>query len=315
MKLLYFFIILLNFLIFQTSVLLGKELKIVYKINDTIVTNYDIDYELTYLTTLNKNLKNLPKKEVIFSAERSIIREIIKKNQIDKIYNIDYEKAIEDPIINELINNFSLSLGYNNKSSFKKYLTENNINYNDLKKKFVIERFWNQLIFDKYNSLFTIDKDKIDSEVEKIIKNNLEIVSYNLSEIVFSAKNENDIDKIYSEIKKSIAKIGFKETASLYSISDSAKLGGDIGWVNDNQISDKIRQIIINLDLNELSTPFVTAGGIIILKLNEKKSQTVKIDKEKEIERIIQSEKNKFFNEYSLIYFKELENKAYVEKL
>ena len=90
---------------------------------------------------------------------------------------------------------------------------------------------------------------------------------------------------------------------------------GDIGWVNDNQISDKIRQIIINLDLNELSTPFVTAGGIIILKLNEKKSQTVKIDKEKEIERIIQSEKNKFFNEYSLIYFKELENKAYVEKL
>ena len=41
----------------------------------------------------------------------------------------------------------------------------------------------------------------------------------------------------------------------LYIVFDSAKLGGDIGWVNDNQISDKIRQIIINLDLNELSTP------------------------------------------------------------
>ena len=135
MKLLYLLIIIfINFLFIQSSILFGKDIKIVYKINDTIVTNYDIDYELSYLTALNKNLKNLPKKDVILSAEKSIVREIIKKNHIDKIYNIDYEKAIEDPIINELINNFSLSLGYNNKSSFKKYLTENNINYNDLRK-------------------------------------------------------------------------------------------------------------------------------------------------------------------------------------
>ena len=249
------------------------------------------------------------------SAERSIVREIIKKNQIEKIYNIDYEKAINDKTITNLVNNLRLSLGYNDELSFKKYLIENNLNYNDLKKKFVIERFWNQLIFDKYNNLFTVDKNKIDTKVENIIKNNIEIISYNLSEIVFSAKNEIEINKIYLEIKESIKNVGFKETASLYSISDSAKLGGNIGWINENQISEKIKKMIVDLDQNELSEPFVTAGGIIILKLNEKKSELVKIDKEKEIEKIIQSEKNKFFNEYSLIYFKELENKAYVEKL
>ena len=316
MKLLYLVIIIfINFLFIQSSMLFGKDIKIVYKINDTIITNYDIDYELSYLTALNKNLKNLPKKDVILSAEKSIVREIIKKNHIDKIYNINYQKAINDTTITDLVNNFRTRLGYDNESSFKNYLTENNINYNDLKKKFVIERFWNQLIFDKYNSLFTIDENKINTEVENIIKNNLEIVTYNLSEIVFSAKNEIEINKIYLEIKESINKVGFKETASLYSISDSAKLGGEIGWVNENQISEKIKQMIVDLDQNELSEPFVTAGGIIILRLNEKKSKSIKIDKEKEIERIIQSEKNKFFNEYSLIYFKELENKAYVEKL
>ena len=315
MKLLYSFIILINFLFIQSSILFSKEIKIVYKIDDTIITNYDIDYELNYLTALNKNLKNLPKKNVVLSAERSIIREVIKKNQIEKIYNIDYEKAINDTTITNLVKNLRLSLGFNDELSFKKYLTENNINYNDLKLKFVVERFWNQLIFDKYNSLFTIDKKKIDIKVENIIKNNLEIINYNLSEIVFSAKNEDEINKIYLEIKESIKNVGFKETASLYSISDSAKLGGDIGWINENQISEKIKQMIVDLDQNELSKPFVTAGGIIILKLNEKKSELVKIDKKKEIEKIIQSEKNKFFNEYSLIYFKELENKAYVEKL
>ena len=315
MKFLYSFIIFINFLIIQSSILFGKDIKIVYKINDTIVTNYDIDYELNYLTALNKNLRNLPKKDLVLSAERSIVREIIKKNQIEKIYNIDYEKAINDKTITNLVNNLRLSLGYNDELSFKKYLIENNLNYNDLKKKFVIERFWNQLIFDKYNNLFTVDKNKIDTKVENIIKNNIEIISYNLSEIVFSAKNEIEINKIYLEIKESIKNVGFKETASLYSISDSAKLGGNIGWINENQISEKIKKMIVDLDQNELSEPFVTAGGIIILKLNEKKSELVKIDKKKEIEKIIQSEKNKFFNEYSLIYFKELENKAYVEKL
>ena len=315
MKHLYLLIILINFLFIQNSNLFSKDIKIVYKINDSIVTNYDIDYELSYLTTLNKNLKNLPKKDIILSAERSILREIIKKNQIEKIYNIDYQKAIKDKTIIDLVNNFRLSLGYNDESSFEKYLSENNINYDDLKKKFVIERFWNQLIFDKYNNLFTIDENKINTKVEKIIKNNLRIINYNLSEIVFSAKNEIEINRIYAEIKESIYKVGFKETASLYSISDSAKIGGEIGWVNENQISEKIKQMIENLDQNELSKPIVTAGGIIILRLNEKKSKSVEIDKEKEIERIIQSEKNKFFNEYSLIYFKELENKAYVEKL
>ena len=108
MKFLYSFIIFINFLIIQSSILFGKDIKIVYKINDTIVTNYDIDYELNYLTALNKNLRNLPKKDLVLSAERSIVREIIKKNQIEKIYNIDYEKAINDKTITNLVNNLRL---------------------------------------------------------------------------------------------------------------------------------------------------------------------------------------------------------------
>ena len=73
--------------------------------------------------------------------------------------------------------------------------------------------------------------------------------------------------------------------------------------------------MIVDLDQMNYQNLLLQPEVIIILKLNEKKSELVKIDKEKEIEKIIQSEKNKFFNEYSLIYFKELENKAYVEKL
>ena len=141
------------------------------------------------------------------------------------------------------------------------------------------------------------------------------MIKYDLSEIVFSAKNETKIKSDTKKIIDSINKIGFKESAILFSIAESAKIGGKIGWINENQISKKIKDEIKNLEIGDFSEPIFTSGGIILLKVNDKKLEKIKIDKEKEINKIIQSEKNKFFNEYSLIYFKELENKAYVEKL
>ena len=40
-----------------------------------------------------------------------------------------------------------------------------------------------------------------------------------------------------SKIKKSIKEIGFENTANIYSLSDSSKFGGKIGWVKENQLT------------------------------------------------------------------------------
>ena len=185
----------------------------------------------------------------------------------------------------------------------------------NLKKKFVIEQMWNQLIVNKYNNSIKINEDEINEIVDQIIIKNKEIINFNLSEIVFLEKNKSDNEKKYFEIKKSIEKIGFEETAILYSISESAKLGGKIGWINENQISKKIVNEINKINIGEYSEIINTAGGNIILKLNDKKKEKKKIDREEEINKLIRFKKNKLFTEYSIIFFKELENKAYVEKL
>ena len=115
--------------------------------------------------------------------------------------------------------------------------------------------------------------------------------------------------------KKIYKKIGFDETAILYSISESAKLGGKIGWINENQISKKIVNEINKINIGEYSEIINTAGGNIILKLNDKKKEKIEINREEEITKLIKSKKNQLFTEYSIIFYKELENKAYVEKL
>ena len=61
-----------------------------------------------------------------------------------------------------------------------------------------------------------------------------------LSEILFTVNSTNEIDEKYALIKQSILDIGFNNTANIYSISDSNKIGGKIGWVNKSQLSDKI---------------------------------------------------------------------------
>jgi len=302
------------FIILSINVV-GAEIRILYKINNNVITSFDVENESNYLKTLNKNLENLSKKELIETATQSLIREKIKKDEIDRVFEIDYERAIKSNNIKNIIKDLYSNLNFASEKDFFNYLEKNNVTETNLKKKFVIEQMWNQLIVNKYNNSIKINEDEINEIVDQIIIKNKEIINFNLSEIVFLEKNKSDNEKKYFEIKKSIEKIGFEETAILYSISESAKLGGKIGWINENQISKKIVNEINKINIGEYSEIINTAGGNIILKLNDKKKEKKKIDREEEINKLIRLKKNKLFTEYSIIFFKELENKAYVEKL
>ena len=303
-------IIFLQFIIGVNS----NEVKILYKVNDSIITNYDIIDEVNYLVSLNTNLAQLNKKQISLNAKNSLIREIIKKDEISKFYEVNYEEELKSEKINIIIKNFSEKIGFKSNQEFEDYLRIKNINIDDLKKKFIIERFWNQLIFDKYRNLVKIDKNKIENNLEELIENNSKILSFNLSEIIFLEKNREAIEKKTQEILASIENIGFKDTAVLHSISESSKLGGEIGWINQNQISKKIFLEIKDLEIGEFSKPIIASSGIIFLKVNDKKKIDAQIDKKKEMERLLSFERDRILNEYSIIYYKEIENKAYVEK-
>ena len=292
----------------------SNEIRIIYKINDNIITNHDINEEINYLISLNQNLKQLNNEQLSYNAQQSLIREKIKKDEIDKFYEIDYSEAINSQKMEIIVENFRQNIGFDSNEEFMIYLENKNIKFDELKKKFVIEQLWNTLIIDKYRNLVNVDSNKINDKLEKLIENNSEILSFNLSEIIFLEKDKAAIDKKYNEIISSIQSIGFKDTAVIYSMSESAKLGGGIGWVNQNQISKKVFLAIKDLKIGEFSDPIITAGGIILLNVNAKKNVDTEINKEEEMKRLISFEQNRILNEYSMIYYKEIENKAYVEK-
>ena len=284
------------FIICATSIY-AIENKIVYKIQNEIITTIDIKNEYRYLLVLNKNLRNLSEEKIFNIAKGSITKETIKKLEL-KRNSIDLNTEIF--YLDKVIENIYLNLNLKSIEDFKDYLKANDLKFNDIKKKIKIDILWNDLIIKKYNS-------KIDINLEKIKKNigNKKLSSkvYLLSEIVFQIENKNNLNKKYNEIVESINVAGFENTASIYSIADTSRTGGNIGWINIASLDNKIRKNIQQLNVGEISAPITIPGGILILKINDIKEEFKKIDFDLELKKAINFEKNKQLNQYSNIYF------------
>ena len=203
-------------------------------------------------------------------------------------------------------------MGINTRDDFNKYLDYNNLNIEIIEEKITIETIWNQLIFSKFNNKIKIDEKNLR---KKILNSNNKIKNYLLSEIIFNTLDNNQIKLKNLEILQSISEIGFENTAKIYSISESSKQGGDLGWISENSLNKKITSILSKLKTNEITKPIVVPGGFLILKINEIKFNEKKIDLENELEILIMTESNRQLDQFSNIYFNKIKKKFQIDEL
>ena len=293
-------IILITFLIFVnfSTHFLNASIYIYATVDGEIITNHDITKESEYLTILNPNLVQLNKQQISELAKTSLVKEIVKKKELLKVMDIDQDNSF----IEEYLKNLYSKLNYNSEDDFKNELiNRNNYTLEQIKKKIKIELFWNELIYSKYNNQLKIDKEELRNKI-----NNLESEKgkeYFLSEILFNKKKDKTLESSIDQIKLSIKDIGFNNTANIYSISDSSKLGGKLGWVNENSLSELIFEKINTLNEGEFSDVVKVGNNYLIVKIDKIRINKVEIDKEKELEKLIRVESNKQLNQFSRIYF------------
>ena len=286
-------------------------IKIVLKVGDSLITSQDIFKEKNILKILNPQLKSLEDEQVNIIAKNSLKREKIKLNEIEKSYQVDYMSNQIDPFIKQIYT----SLNFESIDEFKNHLSKSKINYEDVKKKLIIEKSWNQLIFDRYRNSVKINEDNFIKQYEENLIDNKKEKSFLLYEIVFLEKDKKQFEKKYNEILSSINNIGFKQTASIFSESNSSKEKGEIGWINSSQLSELILENITNLKKNEFSKPISTAGGTLILYIDDiKEIEVQRINKEAEISKMISLERDRQLNEFSILHYKKIENSIYVKE-
>ena len=267
-------------------------------VNEKIITNYDINKEIEYLKILNPNLTELDEKQIFNISKESLINEIIKKSEIKKFLNFEDNNSM----IENTYKNLYKKLNFDNESEFKIFLDEKNFYTTDeIKEKLKIEILWNELIYLKYNNQVKIDKEFFSKKIDDI--KNKKINEYLLSEIVFEKKKDEDFNLKVKKILQSISEIGFNNAANILSISQTSKLGGKIGWVSEPNLSEKILNNLKKINVGEYTDVIKIGNNYLILKINEKRNKEISIDKEKELDKLIQFEMNKQLNQFSRIYF------------
>lgn len=307
-KKVFIFVAIINLLSF--TLIAEDRYEIVVSIDNKVITNFDIQKEINYLLALNPSLNNLPKKQIYEIAKESLVREEIKEKEILKYYNINYK----DPELSLLIENIYNRLNIANENEFNKYLSNFDLSIEMISAKLAIEKAWNRLIFEKFNQFINLDELKLKKELEKNLSQPQTQNRYLISEILFQSKDDKEYQEILRNIKKTIEENSFETAASIYSISDSSKNGGEIGWVNKNEISDTIYNVLNKLSIGQITQPIKIASGFLIIYLNDIKKEEQEFNVDEELKKMIISEKNRQFNEFSIIHFKKIEQQIFINE-
>ena len=304
LKILILLILLFNFNYNNSSAI---ESKIIVKINDKIITNIDIKNEANYLIALNPKLKTLKENKIFEIAKSSLIREKIKELETSRLNQNIISKNYLDSIIEKIYKN----IGLKSKNEFIDHIANFKISISSVEKKLTNEALWNQLIYQKFYPKIKVDENKIKNEIKSYKQYSN---SYLLYEILFSTKeNERSID-LYNRIEKSISENGFENTASIFSISQSSKTGGRLGWIDESSVNKKILKEISVLKIGEHTKPILLPGGFLIIKVDDKKSVEKKIDIENELIQRIKATQNEQLNQYSIIFFIKIKKEVIIDE-
>ena len=296
------YIIVIFTIILNIQNLSAFENKILFKIDNEIITTIDIYEEIKFLKVFNPEINSLSDVELFEISKNSLIRDKIKKIEIMKFVK---ELKVDDKFLLKLVERKYSRLNINSIKNFEKYLKKENLNIEIVKEKFIIELMWNDLIYQKFSKKVVIDKERIKNEISQNSQKKFQ-KEFLLSEIVFNVANKDEFNNKYQKILVDIEKVGFKKTALIHSNSDTATNGGLIGWVKEVNLNKNLKKVISELKAGQFSKPVRTSSGFIIIKIDEEKEYVSKFNQADRINEIIRFKTNEQLNQFSNMYLNKL---------
>ncbi len=306
------FVIISSLILLFFSNINASEVKILYKLENEIITSHDIKNELNYLISLNNNLTSLGNDKLNQIAVNSAIKEKIKYLELINYFKLDEDNfEVDEIVLKELFTRLNIK----DLDSLKRYFASYNLNLDQVKFKIKVELFWNKLIFDKYQKNISINKNELKNKLINDLKNKDLIEEYFLREILFKLEENEILDEKYENIKETIENTGFENAANIFSISNTAKFGGKIGWVSKIQLSKKITNELDKIEKNNFTNYIPVGNGYLIVKVEDKRQIKSEFDLEKETKILIQKETDRQLNQYSTNYFNKLKKNIFIYEL
>jgi len=270
-------------------------------VGDRAITKSDIINEIKIIIILNNMSYSDDKREKLQEmAIKSIIKKNIKKIEISKN---DFLKFSQNDLNNELsrlANRINLDV-----ETLKNICITNELDFSIITEQIETELLWNSLIFNLYRNRLSINLNEIDEQL-KLNQNKKEFEEFLISEIIVQSVEKDKLKSKIEEIKNQIEIEGFENSAMNLSISQTAEKGGDLGWVNENEISKKFKSKILNTSIGNISEPILLKEGILFFKVRDKRKIKNEINLDELKNQMVNSEKTKILNMYSMSHYDNL---------
>jgi len=262
------------------------------------ITQSDIVDEIKIILILNNESYSDDKRDQLHElAVRSTVKRTIKKIELERNNFFQLSEEDLERELARLASNIFIDV-----NTLKNLCESNELDFSKIEDQVKTELYWNSLIFEMYKGNLKINQEEIEDQL-KLSKNKNQINEYLISEIVISKVEDDKLDLEVQELKRKIENESFEQVAREVSISESALKGGDLGWINENIISEKIKTVLTETPTGNLSSPIVLENGILIFKVRDKRKIEQNMSLEEIKNKLINTEKSKILNMYSMSHY------------
>jgi len=293
-------IIFLIFISFFSAEKINAEISdsIFMTIGNTPITNSDLVNEIKIILILNNQSYSEENRKTLHDlAVKSTVKRTIKEIELERN---DYYQLNELDLQNELIrlaSNIFVDL-----ETLKNICESNELDFKKIEDQIKTELYWNSLIFEMYKARLIIDPMQIEEKL-KMIQSKGETDEFLISELIVPYIADSKLKIEIEDLKKKITDSSFESVVREISASNSSINGGDLGWLNENEVSEKIKTVLSNTAVGSISKPIELPEGILLFLVRDKRKVKNKLTLEEVKDNLINNEKSKILNLHSLSHY------------
>ena len=269
-------------------------------VGNRAITRTDILNEIKSILILNNiTYSDDTRQELQQTAVKSVIKRNIKEIEINKHDFLEFSQSDLNFHLNRIAKNVNMDL-----VTLKDTCIANGLDFSIIENHMKVELLWNSLVFQLYRNKISVDPIEIDKQLK--LNQNKESNEYLISEIVIKTVEQDNLESLIKDLRKIIEVEGFKNTAIKLSLSESAMSGGDLGWINEEQLAKEFRPILANTLVGDISQAIILKENILIFQVRDKRKIKKEINLEDLKNQLVESEKSKMLNMYSRQHYENL---------
>jgi len=277
-------------------------------VGNQAITKSDIVNEIKVILILNNiSYSDEKRDELQKMAIKAIVRRTVKEFELNKYSFLEYSITDFNNELNRLADRINMDV-----ETLKNICAANNLDFLIVEQQIKIELLWNSLMFHLFKNRLTINSNEIEDQL-KLNQNKKNILEFLISEIVIKSMPQEEFESKINELKLKIEVEGFENTAMNESISQTAVNGGDLGWLNENEISTKFRSKIFNTPTGGISEPIILQEGVLIFKVRDRREKNNTMSLEELKNELVNTEKSKILNMYAISHYDNLRRSVTVK--